>query len=279
LDFTQLAGWLALGRVRAGPHRIELDPTAAPWPSQSQVHILFQVAGASQLEQCEQTSKLQSGMFAVIEADRPYAIVSRQRSERIVLVIGRERLSREIPLALLSRRVCSASCGVARVLFLTVTSVVDEVHDIGGTHAPVLAEQLIDLLHATLRDELARGQDGVDARRDRIRHYVAQHLRDPQLSLDAIAAGLQWSRRHLNRIYSARGESLMEYVYRLRLEGVRQDIVDPARRGQSLTNIALDWGFSSYSHFCERFRRRYKETPAQIRQRALHSTDRRPQEG
>jgi AraC-like DNA-binding protein len=269
LEFARLA-WLALGRVRAGPHRTVHDPRRWSDSNGAQAHVVLQVSGSSVLEQSGQALNLESGHWAVLEADRSYAIVSRVRTERIVIVIGRERLALDIKLPQLNARACSSNSGLGRVLYSVVTCVVDELYEIRAAHAPAVAEQLTGLLHAALRDELALGlREDDDVRRQRIRQYVAKHLQDPKLSPDRIAAALHCSPRTLARIFSGRGETLMEYVYRHRLEGARRDLVNPARREQSLTEIALGWGFSNYSHFCERFRRRFDSSPAAVRRRAL----------
>jgi AraC-like DNA-binding protein len=269
LEFARLA-WLALGRVRAGPHRTVHDPRRWSHSNGAQAHVVLQVIGSSVVEQHGQALSLESGHWAVLEADRSYAIVSRVRTERIVIVIARERLALDIKLSLANVRACSSSSGLGRVLYSAVTCVVDELYEIRVAHAPALARQLTGLLDVALREELALGlrEDG-DVRRQRIRRYVAHHLQDPKLSPDRIAAALHCTPRTLTRIFSGRGETLMEYVYRLRLEGARRDLLNPARCEQSLTEIALGWGFSNYSHFCERFRRRFYSSPAALRRRAV----------
>jgi AraC family transcriptional regulator, positive regulator of tynA and feaB len=272
LEFARIA-WLALGRVRAGAHRAVYDPRR--WSHGSQTHMVLQVSGSSVLEHSGHSLALESGHFALVEADCTYAIMSRMVTERVVIVIGRERLALEGQQPLPAARAYSTNSGLKRLLYSTVTGVVDELYDIRATHAPLIAGQLTCLLHATLHDELALGlRDDNDVRRQHVRQYVAHHLRDPKLSLDQIAAALHWSRRTLTRIFAGRGETLMQYVYRQRLEGVRRDLLNLARREDSLTEIALGWGFSNYSHFCERFHRHFGSSPASVR-RAL-SAQRNP---
>lgn len=271
LLFAELPG-LALGRVRADAHRVVYDPQLPAATVEVQCHVLFQISGRSVLEYGGDSLKLASGTFVVITADRRYAIRSDQRSERVVLLIGRERVGEEWFPPERAARVQHASSGVARVLFATVASVVEELQDIGASYAPILVEQLTELLRASGREGV-RVPHSDDPRRERIEAYVSEHLRDPTLSLARIAAALKCSRRYLNRVYSRKGESLMEYVYRLRLEGVRQDLLDPAQRHRSITDLALDWGFSCGAHFSRRFRRRYQATAREVRQRGLRRKD------
>jgi AraC-like DNA-binding protein len=271
LEFARLA-WLALGRVRAGPHRTVHDPRRWSYSNSAQAHVVLQISGSSVLEQNGRALSLEPGEWALVEADRSYAIVSRVRIERIVIVLARERLALDTKLSLLSARPCSSNSGLGRVLYSAVTCVVDELYEIRATHASALAEQLAGILQAALRDELALGlREDKDVRRQSICRYIDRHLHDPKLSPERIAAALHCTPRTLTRIFSRRGETLMEYIYRHRLEGAHRDLLNPARQGRSLTEIALDWGFSNYSHFCERFRRRFDSSPTAVRRRALQA--------
>jgi len=271
LLFAELPG-LALGHVRADAHRVDYDPQLSTATGEAQLHVLFQLSGRCVLESGHDCLKLPSGTFVFIAANRRYAISSDQRSERVVMLIARERVGEERFLLELDARVQYASSGVGRVLFATVASVVEEVQNISAAYAPVLVEQLAELLRASGREGMRVPQVD-DPRRQRIEAYVSEHVRDPTLSLARIAAALRCSLRYLNRVYSRKGESLMEYVYRLRVEGVRQDLLDPAHRHRSITELALDWGFSCGAHLSRRFRRRYKVTPREVRQRGLRRKD------
>jgi AraC family transcriptional activator of tynA and feaB len=268
LEFTRLAG-LAFGRVRAGAHRTVYDPRDWPEPLDSQAHVVLQVSGSSGLEYNGHMSQLDPGMFAVTAADTSYAIASYERSERIVVVTERERLGVGPSLSLKEADTRPSGYGLGRVLFSAMTSVVIELYDIRTAHAPALAQLLTELLSLAIKEELTREwREDADERRGHVREFVARHLHDPELNLDRIAAGLHWSRRTLTRLYSGRGESLMEYVYRQRLDGVHRDLLHVCGPEQSLTAIALQWGFSSYSHLYERYRKHFATSPAATRRRA-----------
>jgi len=262
--------WLAIGRVRAAAHRVVHDPRRFRSSTGPDVHIVLQVSGTDILEQSGRLLTLDPGHWAVLAGDLPYTITSRERMERLVIVIGRERLAGDIKAAHLAGRSCSAASGTGRLFFSTVVCLADELPYIRTESAQALAEQITALLHIALRHEGALGSLKYnDARRERVHRYIAQHLRDPQLTVERIAADLGWSRRTLARLLESHGETLMEHVYRRRLEGSRKDLLNPMLEDHTLADIARSWGFRNYSHFSDRFRAHFGLSPTAVRRRAL----------
>jgi AraC-like DNA-binding protein len=77
---------------------------------------------------------------------------------------------------------------------------------------------------------------------------------------------------HLARIFREHvGVSVHEYNLRLRLMRALPDLLDTDR---GITEIALDHGFSSHSHFTYAFRRRAGLTPNELRRIAKQGTRR-----
>jgi AraC-like DNA-binding protein len=95
----------------------------------------------------------------------------------------------------------------------------------------------------------------------RARTYVDQHLRDPDLDADAVAAALGVSRRHLYRCCAASGLSLEQYIIAGRLEGARTELSGPAGRSRSIAATAFRWGFKDPTHFSRRFKAAYGLLP------------------
>jgi AraC family transcriptional regulator len=90
--------------------------------------------------------------------------------------------------------------------------------------------------------------------------YVLANL-DGSLKLDVVASAAGFSPFHFHRVFqAAMGETLNHFVKRVRLDRSLKIIShDPAR---SLTDIALDCGFSSSSDFSRSFKQRFGVPPS-----------------
>lgn len=92
--------------------------------------------------------------------------------------------------------------------------------------------------------------------------YVRGNL-DRQLKLEKLARVACFSEFHFHRIFGAvTGETLNNFTNRLRLEKAARLL---RYSGQSVTEIALDCGFSSAATFSRAFRSGYDTSPSQFR--------------
>lgn len=90
--------------------------------------------------------------------------------------------------------------------------------------------------------------------------HVAGHLGEP-LRLADVARAARLSPFHFHRVFQALvGETLAEFVKRLRLERALVTMAHAPR--SSLTTIALQCGFSSSSDFSRCFKQRYGTAPS-----------------
>jgi AraC-like DNA-binding protein len=84
--------------------------------------------------------------------------------------------------------------------------------------------------------------------------------------LQEVAQGLYTSAFHLARVFRAEtGFSLHAFRQSLRLRAALERLASGA---VDLSALALELGFSSHSHFTERFRNEFGVAPSQIRQAA-----------
>jgi AraC-like DNA-binding protein len=85
-----------------------------------------------------------------------------------------------------------------------------------------------------------------------------------RLSLESLASALHVSPFHLARVFRSRtGFSLSGYVHGLRLRAaVDRLAADP---GTDLSRLAVELGYCSPSHFCDRFRTAFGRPPSAVR--------------
>jgi AraC family transcriptional regulator len=132
------------------------------------------------------------------------------------------------------------------------------------------------LIHALVCRFLLIGREGdqqsavkqVSALPRHILRRVIERMRnlDTELSLRVLAKESGYSRVHFIRMFrAATGYTPHNYLLKLRLDRVRELLATPAL---SLTDIALECGFSSHSHLSRVFRQVVGASPSEYR-RAL----------
>jgi AraC-like DNA-binding protein len=110
----------------------------------------------------------------------------------------------------------------------------------------------------------------------RIRTYVRRHLTDPDLRPATIAVAHNISLRHLYKICAQADFSLEQWIIGERLQGAREELLQPQNRARTIAMVAHHWGFTDPTHFTRRFRSAYGLTPSEFRRIATapHPTSR-----
>ena len=101
------------------------------------------------------------------------------------------------------------------------------------------------------------------SRLNRTIDYIHSHSHE-ELNLDKLAEVACFSKFHFHRIFKAiLGETVNEYVQRIRLEKALGQLI--LSKYKSITEIALDCGFSSSQNFARSFKAQYGITPSRVR--------------
>ncbi|TYT76031.1 AraC family transcriptional regulator [Desulfobotulus mexicanus] len=105
-------------------------------------------------------------------------------------------------------------------------------------------------------------------------NYIHRHL-DRELSLDEIAKSAAFSPFHFHRIFTTlTGESVAAFTRRLRLERAANRLLQKPE--ESITDIALDCGFSSSQNFAKAFRQSFSMSPTDYRKSKTGNTCSKP---
>ena len=99
----------------------------------------------------------------------------------------------------------------------------------------------------------------------RIMNYIHQHLTEVDLSLERIAQAHHVSTRTVTRAFARHQKSPVAEIWKARLLASR----DAIGRGQvrSISQAALDFGFSDFSHFSHAFRKAFGMAPQTLLRR------------
>jgi AraC-like DNA-binding protein len=139
----------------------------------------------------------------------------------------------------------------------------------GAPGGPLYAESLSCALIAylakgygkkTAYDQPAGGLSAIN--RSRVIDYIEAHLGD-QISITAMAMEVGLSPHHFSRSFTASvGQTPHRYLQQRRIEAAFRMLTLSSR---SISDIAMDLGFSDQSHFTRVFRQQTGMTPSQTR--------------
>lgn len=127
-------------------------------------------------------------------------------------------------------------------------------------------ETMVGVLERLLGMAYESGARGTGPHRDLVEHtreLIAGHFCEPWAVSD-LAAATGVSAFHLCRVFRAHtGLTIHAYRNQLRLRAALERVLDSRA---DLTNLALDLGYCSHSHFTAAFRRLYGITPSAVRE-------------
>jgi len=101
------------------------------------------------------------------------------------------------------------------------------------------------------------------SRINKVQDYIETHI-DQELTLENLAEIANFSPFHFHRIYGAlTGESLFQFIQRFRLEKAAFYLT--AHKKKTITEIALECGFSNQASFARAFKKYFKISASQWR--------------
>jgi AraC-like DNA-binding protein len=237
--------------------------------------VLLQEQGATRIDHYGLASVLDAGDLVLVNHAAPHGIA---------LASGSQLVALHVPLRLLRSYLPSPEqfCGrplrrgdgiseSAAQLILGICAQLDQ--GLAAEFHNRIARNLLDLL-ATAFSLVLDGTFGASPvicdRNARVRLYIEQNLRDPDLCPAVIAASLRLSPRYLRAIFAASKETVSAYILRRRLEECARELPDPRLQQLSITDVAFGWGFNSGPHFARSFRAHFGMSPRDHRRMGLH---------
>jgi AraC-like DNA-binding protein len=114
------------------------------------------------------------------------------------------------------------------------------------------------------------------ARLSAIKADILDNLRQPTLSIHAVAHRHGISARYIRQLFAADGASFADFVLERRLAAVHLMLSDVRFADRTISAIAFEVGFGDVSEFSRVFRRRYGVTPSDVREAARLKSANRP---
>jgi len=257
LGELSVAGISAGSRVEAGTLR-----------NRGYEKVLFVTGGRSHMWRDGGVCLLDEGTWIRYDPSRPYRIDTERNADCLALALPSALLpepAQEVG-RLRQHDIDGNMLLALQVLRSCVRGDVDEGADLAATGLAILT-----LLDAGVRRERsASSGHGRESTDDvlclRADWYIRQHFADPECSVDHVAAALQVSRRTLYNVLKQHGQTPHRMIQRYRLDACAVAFADPGQRHRSVTDIALNVGFSDVGHFARLFRQYLGMTPSAYRQ-------------
>lgn len=236
--------------------------------------VIVSLSGRLVVSQADREAVVQGQSLALYDSSQPFRIRLAPDGGTVRLV--RAHLPRELlglPAAGVGRllaRPLGAQAGFGGLLtrFLADAAAGSAVYR--ADDLPRMSTLARDLMTAVVAHHLDADSAVPDDSRQRtlllrIEGFLRQHLPDPYLSPETVAAAHHMSVRHLHRLFGARGITVGAWIRQQRLEHARRDLADPALLGMPIHQIAARWGFKDHAAFTRSFRSAYGAPPKDFR--------------
>ena len=265
---TAKAGDVILTRLEANRHRVVRTMDMVRASDEGYLKIVAPLRGRAGVEQLGRQAWVSPGAWTIYDTTADYLIANPERVEHLIVMVPKAQLAGQgLRLDTLMARPVGGATGIARVALTTMRSTFEELPNMSADAARGAGELVTQLVRLSLI-ELAGQHTPLtqrEALKDRIRHHVALHLRDPDFSVDQIATALNCSKRHLYNAFADEPDTLASYIQHLRLDACLRALQQVGPAARPITDIALHWGFNNLSHFSRVFRERTGQSPSEFR--------------
>ena len=269
IEANQLAT-LGLSQVTSSPQWVKRTPQKIAHATEDYFLVSIQTKGCGRIVQDGRVAALSPGDFALYDSTRPYELIFDEPFQQHVLQLpGAILRGRLRDTGKLTARKVSGDRGAGHLMIGMINTLAADIDTLEAGSVAAIAESVENILVAGLCSLPGAADPAVSQltafHRDQIKAYVLRHLRDPQLSVNDIAAHLRLSPSTIYRAFAGEPTSLNSWIWNRRLDGAKREICDPTLSGRTITKIAFGWGFNDAAHFSRIFRARFGCSARELR--------------
>jgi AraC-like DNA-binding protein len=260
-------------RVVGDPNTCIRTPSGVRQSDPEELQLYLVRRGLCRVGQLDRASALVPGDLTAQDTSRPFSIESDEPFELIVFDFPKYLLGPHADdIAARTAVRIPGDCGLAARVGPFLSGLLDGLDEGSVIDSDGLTDSMVGLLRSLFSSELpAVPRDPTALLLHRIHAYIEQHLADPGLGPDRIAAAHYISVRYLHKLFQRRGATVSRFVQQRRLERCRRDLGDPALAGHTIESICSAWGMTNPDHFSRVFRAAYGCPPREWRARAVHA--------
>ena len=228
--------------------------------------VLLQRTGRTVFEAGSKQMVLKSGDLLIWHGERSLRFDMPDRFQKVCLLVQRDFFESMLPQS-------SSYAGhhleqrnnISRLLAACLSTLADDVLTSAAGSAGTAVELALNMLGAALTQ--LRESNNIAPRTSlyrRLTSFIEEQLADPNLSPAMIAQKHHISPRYLHLIFSEQGTTVGTWIRSRRLAKCRAELAN-VRNDRSVTEIAMDWGFSDVAHFSRSFSSAYGVSPLKFR--------------
>jgi AraC-like DNA-binding protein len=234
------------------------------------IGVTLQRKGTAAIEQFGRNDVLRPGDIWLLDSTQHSNIEMFEAFDQLLLKIPHERLVPRLPRDGHWRgRPLRGTSPLGRVLNAHVEAVAKAIDQLDPDSRAALLETTIDLVALAFTDEAkAFAGNASTARRAlvmRATRFIDGNLANPALSAITVAAALGVSPGYLQHAFQDVGRTVGSHIRLRRLERCRDDLADPLRAGEQISEIAMRWGFNDMPHFSRAFKQQFGHGPREYR--------------
>jgi AraC-like DNA-binding protein len=263
-----------LARVRGSAHEVERTPAVIGRSPAGSVAVYLTLRGDAWFTSAGGTRQLHPGDALVCATDRPFARGFARGLDELVVTVPWDAVRARADVPLPESPVITAFANPATEAGHYARALARLTGRATRADYPVPPEDrtVLDLVAVLAA---GRGAARATAHRAAAHSYIEEHLTDPGLGADRIAAAIGISERQLSRVFAADGTSVPRHILQRRLLLARAVLTAspsaaPAVTGQTMTvaETAARCGFTSAAYFSHAFRRHFGSNASDIRRPA-----------
>jgi AraC family transcriptional activator of tynA and feaB len=267
-------GFLTLAQIKATHELGERSRAQVARAQNEHFVIVLLRAGRLKITQAGRECVLEPNMFTLFDCNGPYTFHHVEPTEVLDVIVpaGAMRARLRGPEAYVAQP-RSADSGLGRVMADMFQSLAREAPFIPDQAADDCARKVADMMGVLFDSDgeadLPIGESAVrSAIYRRCTVFIENNLDDPHLDPAKIAAAAGISLRYLHKIFQRSGESVGDYVRRVRLARSYDDLADRRNRHVKIKEIAFRCSFKNPTHFSGAFRDYHGRSPGEIRRAA-----------
>lgn len=259
--------------VRANQHQVDRpEPLANRTPKRNYM-LHLQLSGVGVIRQNGREAELQTGDIAFYDSDRGYSLSLDDRFRNAIIVFPQHMLS--LPASSTKQLTATTIPGdhqLAGMITPFFTHLLGALGSLPDASCLRLSRNAVDLIATLIHAELGEApDDSYEPNRresflNEVRAYIDDHLQDPDLDPESVAAAHFISVRTLHMLFRKEAETgVAEWIRTRRLELCRQDLLSPLQDHLPISAVAARHGFVNAPHFSRLFKSTYGASPMDFR--------------